>query len=77
MKYWILMLVHITSPIRRLVDLLNIMVLQEQLNIKKMSDEGKKFYEYWTSDHSLEYINTTMRSVRKCKMIVIFGSCRK
>ena len=57
--------VHITSPIRRLVDLLNIMVLQEKLNIKKMSDEGKKFYQYWTSDNSLEYINTTMRSVRK------------
>ena len=57
--------VHITSPIRRLVDLLNIMVLQEKLNIKKMSEEGKKFYEYWTSDNSLEYINTTMRSVRK------------
>ena len=30
-----------------------------------MSDEGKKFYQYWTSDNSLEYINTTMRSVRK------------
>ena len=57
--------VHITSPIRRLVDLLNIMVLQEKLNIKKMSDEGRKFYKYWTSDNSLEYINTTMRSVRK------------
>ena len=26
---------------------------------------GKKFYQYWTGDHSLEYINTTMRSVRK------------
>ena len=33
--------------------------------ILKMSDEGKKFYQYWTSDNSLEYINTTMRSVRK------------
>ena len=55
--------VHITSPIRRLVDLLNIMILQEKLNIKTMSDDGRKFYDYWIN--SLEYINTTMKSVRK------------
>jgi exoribonuclease R len=57
--------VHITSPIRRLVDLLNIMVLQEKLDLAPMSDSGRIFYNYWTSNNSLEYINTTMRSVRK------------
>ena len=28
-----------------------------------MSDDGRKFYDYWIN--SLEYINTTMKSVRK------------
>jgi len=57
--------VHITSPIRRLVDLLNIMVLQEKLGLNKMSEDGAKFYYYWTNNGNLEYINTTMRSIRK------------
>ena len=67
--------VHITSPIRRLVDLLNIMILQDKLDLHKMSEKGQKFYEYWTSNQSIEYINTTMRSVRKvqndCAMLKI------
>ena len=35
--------VHITSPIRRLVDLLNIMILQDKLGLYKMSVEAKEF----------------------------------
>ena len=57
--------VHITSPIRRLVDMLNIMILQEKEGLRPMSKEALKFYNYWTSDSNLEYINTTMRSIRK------------
>ena len=57
--------VHITSPIRRLVDMLNIITLQDKLGIQKMSEQAKEFYERWTNDCSIEYINTTMRSVRK------------
>ena len=57
--------VHITSPIRRLVDLLNIITLQDKLGLYKMSDKATEFYERWTSDSSIEYINTTMRSIRK------------
>jgi len=57
--------VHITSPIRRMPDLLNMMILQEKEGLYVMSTEAKKFYNYWTSDSSLEYINTTMRSIRK------------
>jgi exoribonuclease R len=57
--------VHITSPIRRLVDLLNIMTLQDKLGLYKMSQQGKEFYERWTNNGSIEYINTTMRSLRK------------
>ena len=57
--------VHITSPIRRLADLLNIMVLQDSEGLYIMSEKAREFYNYWTSDSSLEYINTTMRSIRK------------
>lgn len=57
--------VHITSPIRRLPDLLNIMILQHCQGLYTMSEKASEFYNYWTSDSSLEYINTTMRSIRK------------
>lgn len=57
--------VHITSPIRRLVDLLNIMKLQDSLGLYTLKENAKQFYSRWTCDSSLEYINTTMRSIRK------------
>jgi exoribonuclease R len=57
--------VHITSPIRRLVDLLNIMTLQDKLGLLVMSDKARTFYERWTSDSSIEYINTKMSSSRR------------
>lgn len=57
--------VHITSPIRRLVDLLNIMELQDKLGIYKKSQAAKQFYDEWTAVESFGYINTTMRAIRK------------
>ena len=56
--------VHITSPIRRLVDMLNMMMMLDRCGWK-MSEKAKAFYARWTSDSSIEYINTTMRSIRK------------
>lgn len=58
--------IHITSPIRRLVDLLNIIKLQQKLNIIDLSENANKFYEKWLND--LEYINITMRSIRKVQI---------
>jgi exoribonuclease R len=55
--------VHITSPIRRLVDLLNIMQLQDNLGIIKLSPTSKEFYTKWIAE--LDYINVTMRAIRK------------
>jgi len=55
--------IHITSPIRRLVDLLNIIKLQKTINIITLSDNAYIFYDKWLND--LDYINTTMRSIRK------------
>jgi exoribonuclease R len=55
--------IHITSPIRRLVDLLNMIKIQSILGLVKLSENVDKFYEKWLRD--LDYINTTMRSIRK------------
>ena len=55
--------IHITSPIRRLVDLLNMIKFQQNSDFIKLSDNANKFYNKWLTD--LEYINTTMRSIRK------------
>lgn len=58
--------IHITSPIRRLVDLLNIIKFQQKLNIIRLSENADKFYQKWLND--LEYINVTMRSIRKVQI---------
>jgi exoribonuclease R len=55
--------IHITSPIRRLVDLLNIIQLQNNLNIVTLGNESNIFYNKWIT--KIEYINITMRNIRK------------
>jgi len=58
--------VHITSPIRRIVDLLNIIKFQQvcgQSPLIELSPAAEHFYNKWTAE--LEYINITMRSIRK------------
>ena len=57
--------VHITSPIRRLVDLLNIIIIQDSLGFMKLDGERLAFYTRWTNPDSFDYINQTMRSIRK------------
>ena len=56
--------IHITSPIRRLVDLLNQMILSNYTGITtKMSNDSMLFLDEWKQQ--MEYINTSMRSIRK------------
>ena len=68
--------IHITSPIRRLVDLLNIIQFQQNHNMLTLSEGAAEFYRHWTSKPELEYINTTMRSIRKvqndCTMLELY-----
>jgi exoribonuclease R len=52
--------VHITSPIRRIVDLLNMIMIQCDTPFGK---DALKFVGDWLEQ--LDYINTTMRSIRK------------
>ena len=55
--------VHITSPIRRLVDLLNLIQMQRNHQMLSLSQDAENFYKNWLSE--IEYINTTTRSIRK------------
>jgi len=55
--------IHITSPIRRLVDLLNMIKFQTTTGIINLSESTNNFYNKWLSE--LDYINATMRSIRK------------
>lgn len=55
--------IHITSPIRRLVDLLNMIRFQMIVNNVQLSEKANKFYEKWLND--IDYINVTMKSIRK------------
>lgn len=68
--------VHITSPIRRLVDLLNIIKLQDNNNIITLSKNALNFYNKWTCYDNLEYINVTMRNIRKvqnaCSLLELY-----
>jgi hypothetical protein len=54
---------HITSPIRRLVDLLNMIKIQEQLMLYKFSSGATQFYEKWIGN--LDKINRDMKAIRK------------
>lgn len=63
--------IHITSPIRRIVDLLNQMILCRQLKLVSLSQDAETFLNSWIQQ--IEYINTSMRSIRKiqtdCELI--------
>lgn len=56
--------VHITSPIRRLVDLLNQMIYQKEFGfVDTMSERAEEFLTKWREE--LPRINSTMKLVRK------------
>jgi exoribonuclease R len=56
--------IHITSPIRRLVDLLNLIKFHQTFNgSTPLSNSADIFYNKWLNQ--IDYINTTMRSIKK------------
>ena len=56
--------IHITSPIRRLVDLLNqIQFLCKNSLVDHISHDAQEFYNTWSNE--LDFVNTSMRSIRK------------
>ena len=54
---------HITSPIRRLVDLLNQMIIINHLCPSSLSNNAIDFINKWCC--RMDYINLTMRNIRK------------
>jgi exoribonuclease R len=67
--------IHITSPIRRLVDLLNLIKFQEVLQLSTLSQNASEFYTHWTD--KIDYINVTMRAIKKiqndCSLLDTFN----
>lgn len=57
--------IHITSPIRRIVDMLNILEIQDKMGIMKFTKESRRFHTHWTNKGQLEYINQTIQSIRR------------
>jgi len=57
--------IHITSPIRRLVDLLNILEVERCLGLRVRRDEPHPFFKEWTTVERMNYVNVTMKSIRK------------
>lgn len=55
--------VHITSPIRRIVDLLNHILFCIEFTGLSISENASRFLEIWMQ--RLDYVNTSMRSIRK------------
>jgi exoribonuclease R len=56
--------IHITSPIRRLIDLLNQIWISKSLSIiDNISNDADEFFTNWI--HKMDYINISMRSIRK------------
>jgi exoribonuclease R len=58
--------IHITSPIRRIVDLLNMIIFMKNENLCFISNDALNFYEKWLKQ--LDYINTSMRAIRKVQI---------
>jgi hypothetical protein len=69
---------HITSPIRRIVDLLNLVEMQQIHDLFEFSKEARQFYNKWTSEDHILFINTNMKSIRKlqneCTLLDMFNN---
>ena len=68
--------IHITSPIRRIVDLLNMITIQSNKLLIHFSPEAHSFYNTWS--YKIDYINSSMRSIRQvqndCNLLSMFHS---
>jgi exoribonuclease R len=67
---------HITSPIRRLVDILNIYQLSVNYGLFEFSKNAEIFYHKWLNQ--MDYVNKCFKSIKKvqnkCKILSICES---
>jgi exoribonuclease R len=54
--------VHITSPIRRICDILNQIIFQEKMGLIKFSERAIDFYKEWLS--KIDFINLKTKSIK-------------
>jgi hypothetical protein len=54
--------IHITSPIRRIIDILNMMKFQQNIGII-LSSDADIFYNKWIAD--LDHVNSATKDIRK------------
>jgi hypothetical protein len=58
---------HVTSPIRRMVDFINQIVLLKELKlIDNISDQIQSFLNKWFSE--IDYLNSSMQAIRKIQL---------
>jgi exoribonuclease R len=71
--------IHITSPIRRLIDILNMIQFQKMSGIINLSDQAEKFY--MTKCDDLCNINMKIKQTRKlqhdCELLGLFVSSQE
>jgi hypothetical protein len=67
---------HITSPIRRLVDILNMYQLSVSERLFQFSENASLFYSKWLGQ--VDYINLCFKSIKKvqnkCKILSVFDN---
>lgn len=70
---------HITSPIRRLVDLLNSIIFQKHFGLVILTEGATKFVNKWKN--KLDYVNVCMKYIRKvqteCSLLSLFHEHQK
>jgi len=54
---------HITSPIRRIVDIINLILFQQQMELFSFSEKALQFVEKWI--HKIDFINESMTQIKK------------
>ena len=68
--------IHITSPIRRIIDILNMYKLQQIMNIVDFSENAHLFYEKWTN--KINIIDNTFKLIKKIqKNCLLLHTCLK
>ena len=71
---------HFTSPIRRVVDIVNLIQLQKHFQLQVFHDEAEKFVQQW--QEMIPVLNDESRQIRKienqCKALTLFeGTTRE
>ena len=58
--------IHITSPIRRIVDLINMSIIQKCLNLLEFNDDALSFINRWKLE--IDYINESSKAIKNIQI---------